>query len=251
MKDFHHSSNTNALFKYLPTMIPFDPTLYEQFREKQITLNWLSKILDVGLWECHDNRNMDLWEILKPTVHSILKSAIYQAGLTSKPQTIIHFRCADTPFVRHPNYQLQRYNFFKHCLEIINPKDKKVVLMNCSSHKATKKKQVSCSGYIEKLSSYLTSLGYHVEKQCKTNVQDFADMFQAKAVISTGGSFSFMSGFFGGGTFLSTEHTKDNDYRLCDTPKCLDTFIKGYNIPHKKVKSYYDVDDVHTLLTKT
>jgi hypothetical protein len=248
-EDFHYSSNTNVLLKYLPTTIPFDPKLYQQFHEKHITVEWLTKELDVALWVCNENKNMDLWELLKPTVHSILQSAIEKSNLVSSPGTIIHFRCADTPFIKHQSYRLQHYSFFKYCLELIHPINKRVVLMNCSTHLSGKEEQKSCSEYIERLSSYLNSLGYRVEKQCKTNGEDFADLFQAEAVISTGGSFSFMSGFFGKGKFLSAEHTIDD--RICDRPKCLDTFMKGYNIPHENVESYHDIDDVYALLTKS
>jgi hypothetical protein len=240
-EDFHYPPHTDVLLKYLPETIPFRPELADSFREKDITLEKLTKVHDDYLWECREPWIMNLWTLLKPTIQTIYKSAIEQSGLVSDPNTIIHFRCADTPFIKHVSYHLQRYGFFKETLENVQGK---ITLMNCSTHRSGKEDQEACSRYVDLLSKYLNTLGYTVETQCKTNVEDFADLFQAKRVISTGGSFSFMSGFFGQGIFRTTEHSG------CDTPECNAIFIRGYNIPHEEVESYHDVDQVYTLLTK-
>ncbi len=119
--------------------------------------------------------------------------------------------------------------------------------MNCSTHLSNKQDQDACASYIHHLSSYLESLGYKVIIQCKTNVEDFADMFYADAVISTGGSYSFMSGFFGMGKFISTEHILDK--ATCTTNECNDIFVRGYNIMHEDIDSYHDIDKVYALLS--
>ena len=242
-KDFHYPSHPNLLLKYLPERIPFRSDLYQAFQQKRITLEKLGTVADISLWECRENWIMDTWTLLKPVIQPLLKKAIEQSDLVSESKTIIHFRCADTPFIKHISYHLQRYAFFKDCLEKIH-KDSKITLMNCSTHRSGKEDQEACSQYVQKLTQYLNSLGYEVETQCKTNGEDFADLFQAKAVISTGGSFSFMSGFFGEGMFLSSEHSPENS---CDSTECS-LFMKGYNIPHEQVESYHDIEKVYTLL---
>ena len=245
-EDFVFEYNPNVILKHLPTKIPFRPDLYEKFKEKQITLELLGTILDIYLWACKENSMANIWIILKPTIHQIMKEAIEKSGLDRGSKTYIHFRCADTPFIKHVSYCLQRYEFFKDCLEKINPIDKKVTLMNCSTHLSNEKDQAACSLYVDKLADYLKGIGYKVETQCKTNGEDFADLFNAKGVISTGGSFSFMSGFFGKGLFLSTDHSVD--HKSCDLDECKTTFLKGYNISHDDVESYHDVDNVYSLL---
>jgi hypothetical protein len=37
--------------------------------------------------------------------------------------------------------------------------------------------------------------------------------------------------------FISTEHCEENN-------NCCDSFLQNYNIHHKLISSYYDVDDV-------
>jgi hypothetical protein len=235
-EDFVHPPHTDVLLKDLPEHIPFQPDLAKAFQEKGITLERLRSVFHISLWECREPWILDLWFLLKPTVQSILQKAIDQSGLQADSRIIVHFRCADTPFIRHISYYLQRYAFFKECLQGVPPQ--KIVLMNCSTHRSGKEDQEACSRYVDKLSEYIRSLGYTVETQCKTNGQDFADLFQAKRVISTGGSFSFMSGFFGKGEFFSTDHG--------NSPEGI--FKKGYNIPHEQVESYHDTDHVYTLL---
>ena len=247
-RDFEYSKTESDFLKYLPTHISFNSAIADQFEKKNITLEKLRAILNVGLWECNSDVNMDLFHILKPTIHAILDKAFIQSGLNRRPiSTVIHFRCADTPFVKQPNYYLQRYSFFKKALEKIDPSDKTVTLMNCSTHLSKKEEQDACALYVTHLSDYLKSIGYDVKLRCNTNVEDFADLFYAKAVISTGGSYSFMSGFFGNGQFISTEHMIDGN--TCTTKECDDIFIRGHNIFHPEVDSYYEVDKVHPLLS--
>ena len=246
--DFHYPSSTHPLLKYLPETIPFDREKLVQFQAKGITLEKLTPIQGMSIWECNSDWILDLWMILKPMIQEMLQLAIHQSGLKSVSKTIIHFRCADTPFIKQPMYYLQRYDFFKECLAL-HP-DKKVTLMNCSTHRCGKENQEACAEYVRRLAAFLTSLGYEVETQCKTNGEDFADLFHAKMVISTGGSFSFMSGFFGKGIFLSTEHIPTDKTSRCESLACQRIFKKGHNIPHEQVESYHDVDQVYTLLTK-
>ena len=238
-EDFHYAPHTDLLLKYLPESIPFRPELHRAFQEKGITIEKIKQMNDDYLWECRESWTMDLWTLLKPIIQPLLQKAIEKSGLVSDPKTIIHFRCADTPFIKHVSYLLQRYGFFKEGLKDVADT---ITLMNCSAHRSGKEDQEACSRYVDLLTKYLNSLGYTVESQCKTNVEDFADLFQAKRVISTGGSFSFMSGFFGKGIFKTTEHS------TCDSPECESIFIRGYNIPHEQVESYHDTDQVYTLL---
>jgi len=248
-KDFHNSHKSDSQFlKELPDHIPFDAALSKEFKEMNISLEKLKTYEGNTFWECTEDTKMKLFKFLKPTVHAILNQAFQQANLKRTPlHTVIHFRCADVPFSKHRAYFLQKYPFFKESLEKINPPDKKVTLMNCSTHLSKKKEQDACVLYVKHMTTYLESIGYEVNIRCNTNVEDFADLFYAKAVISTGGSFSFMSGFFGDGQLVSTEHPMDG--KSCTTEECNEVFIRGYNLMHDKVESYYEVDKVHTLLS--
>lgn len=249
-KDFEYQKTESPFLKELPIHIPFRQDLLDAFKKKHITLELLNTSAGNTLWECIEDYKIELWTILRPTVQSILESAFEKSGLKRNSiPIIIHFRCADTPFIKHRNYYLQKYSFFKECLEKLNMNEKEIVLMNCSTHLSKEEDQNACSSYTEKISDYLHKLGYTVKVQCKTNLEDFADIFYAKAVISTGGSFSFMSGFFGKSTFISTEHNIGG--KTCTVPLCSETFIKNHNILHDQVETYYDIDKVYQLLSAT
>jgi hypothetical protein len=241
---FNNESNSDII-KYLPSNIPYDPTLKMKFKEHNITKKMVEEVCDVCIWYCDENWKIDMWQILKPTIHSILDKAIKESGLKgSYTEPVIHFRCADTPFIKHEQYFFQNYKFFDKALEQLN--EKNVLIMANTIHDTENKQQVACSEYANKLKDHIISLGYQCKIVSKTNVEDFADLFYSLAVISTGSSFSFMSGFFGDGIFITTEHCKDN--QKCDVEN--EQFIKGYNISHNKVDSYYDLEHVSKLLNE-
>jgi hypothetical protein len=144
--------------------------------------------------------------------------------------------------MRLNQYHLQKYSYFKECLDQVSYlKYKKIKLVSCQFHNSSEENRTACEKYLSSLSDYLTSLGYMVEMQCKSNVEDFASLFYAPVVISTGGSFSFMSGFFGHGIFISEGHSIDKHETKCTECEWLKS---GYSLNHEDVKDYYDTDNV-------
>ena len=234
----------DKFFSLLPSYIPFNLDLYNKFQENNITLNIiLSKKIN-ALWYCDDEIIYKLWKILRPVINKILNDVNKKNGLhTIIKHPIIHFRCADVPFIKNPKYYLQKLYFFKRALETFNfNNDRTVIIMFYFNHKSGDENKIACSLYLKILTDYLTNLGYNYKFQSKSSIEDFFDLFNAPFVISTGGSFSFMSGFFGNGKFISTEHCSEN-YDCCKT--CDESFLKGYNIHHKYINSYYNVDYIH------
>jgi hypothetical protein len=154
----------------------------------------------------------------------------------------IHFRCADTPFNREWLYHFQYYSFFKEALHKIEEKLGKkydsVNLYSCNTHLADEKMQESCTKYTESLVTYIEGLGYKCNVMCNSNIDDFAMMFYAPAVISTISSFSFMSGFFGDGMFIASNIIRST----CS--QCDEWNIKDMNLLHEKVPDYHDTEYV-------
>jgi hypothetical protein len=249
--DFIHKNISNStLLKYLPQNIPYNKSLKLDFEQNKITKDMVEKIGDNAIWYCEQNWIIDLWEILKPTIHDILDDCIKKSGVKrSIHSPIIHFRCADTPFIKHGQYFFQKYEFFEKALEKINEynNEKKIVLMANTKHNSGNKEKDSCAEYAFKLRDHIQSLGYDCTIETKTNIEDFVDLFYAPAVVSTGSSFSFMSGFFGDGIFITTEHCRE-EYKKCDIKS--EKVITGYNIHHNQVDSYYDIDTVFKLLNE-
>lgn len=248
----YNTESQSSIIKHLQKHIEFDPEIYTKIKELEITEDKLNQIGGNVIWHCNHNWLIDMWTILKPKIHHILSDALSKSGLSSihNKYPIIHLRCADVPFSKHFHYFLQRYDFFKQALMRVNfsnNPDKTIIITSCSTHLSGEREQESCSKYVKNLMDYLDSEGYNCITQCKTNVEDFADIFYAPFVISTGGSFSFISGFFGDGEFVSTEHKEENK-STCNNTNCNRVFMKGYNISHSMVDSYYDVDIVHKIL---
>jgi len=246
-KDFinnlNKNINENDLIKSFPNNISFNQELYNKFIENNITICNLIDMNPWELWYCNKNWVYNLLKILKFTIHKIIHEALEKNNLNKNVKfPIIHFRCSDVPFIKHSKYYLQKYSFFKKALKKYNfHNDKTVIIMSYIYHKSNDDKNIASMKYLHNLKNYISNLGYNCIIQSKTPIEDFYDLFNSPYVISTGGSFSFMSGFFGHGKFISTEHRdEDDDHITLDN----NIFLKNYNIPHKLIKSYYDVSDV-------
>jgi len=255
--DFSYKLEDTIFVRNLPSSIPFDQGLYNIFIEKGFTKESV-KNLHGGcaecMWHCENDELHAFWSILKPTIHSVMDKAFRDSGIFIRANIpIIHFRCADTPFVRNPHYHFQRYEFYKKALEkgesIMNKKYDSLNILYCNKHQAGEKEKKSCDIYLDSLKDYIEKIGYSVEVECGINIEDFAKMFYAPLVISNGSSFAFMSGFFGKGVFISTAHQSEtNPEENCEA--CREWSIPDYNILHDEVEDYYDTDSIISMLWK-
>lgn len=257
-KEYSEEIPEQDFIKYLPKKVPLDEKIKQTLLENKFTKQELEKEMNyntiIGAWLVNNNRRGLYWKIMKPYIHEKLENAFVQSGMKddavneTENSICIHFRCSDVPFMRSNQYHLQKYSYFKECLDQVSYlKYKKIKLVSCQFHNSSEENKTACEKYLSSLSDYLSSLGYTVEMQCKSNIEDFACLFYAPVVISTGGSFSFMSGFFGHGIFISEGHYIDG--KNAET-KCTDCeWLKhGYSLKHDAVKDYYDTDNVISIL---
>jgi hypothetical protein len=243
----------HLFFKHLPTFIPYgseQEKIYECFSKHNITFDNYSNQVALSSFELFSDKRYFFWTCMKPFIHQLMESAFVQSGLKQTVDIpVIHFRCADTPFLRYSGYHLQYYSFFIKAIETLSKKTNKqyktIGLMSCVNHRSNNDEQKSCKDYSDSLYEYLQQNGYEVQMICNSNIDDFTTLFYAPGVISTWSSFSFMSGYFGHGVFVSTEGDKG---RLCE--ECSDFTLYDYNLPHEDVKDYYDTKDVIELLHK-
>jgi hypothetical protein len=243
-------------FEHLPKKIPYDAAKFDKIRDelvsKKITENDIQSVCGgCDIWEVRYDKVYHFWKAMRNLVHSMMDDAFTKSGLKKQvDHPIIHFRCADTPFIKQQGYHLQYYKFFKTALERINATRQcqgnysKVTLMSCNTHRTGAEQKKACSEYTDSLKAYLVSIGYQCDVVCGSNIDDFAALFYAPAVISTSSSFSFMSGFFGSGVFISTENTRG---KCAD---CKDWMIYDHNLPHKDVEDYTKTGAVIPLLRK-
>jgi hypothetical protein len=198
------------------------------------------------MWECINVKKEIFWKCMKPLINKLFNETFIKNNLVKNASNpIIHFRCADTPFATQYPYHFQKYKFFKDALDDIKKTintNNKVTLLYNNKHNSNDIKMKSCDIYVNELKKYLINIGYDVSIESTNPIDDFTLMFYAPAVISTFSSFSFMSGFFGMGKFISAGHIYENNNLECNN--CGNWLYKGYDLLHKDVKDYYDTDTV-------
>jgi hypothetical protein len=250
-KHFKFTYIDKPFLKNLPLYIKFNKDIYDKLIKEGFTyidLNLLSG--KCGYWVINNNKREKFWLIMKPLIKEIIDETLKKSGLYEEVlYPVIHFRCSDVPFIKVIDYKLQKYTFYKDSLEKIKSKSKSginydtVILLTSPTHKSNNKNREACKLYTQSLKRYIESIGYKVIIQSKSADQDFATLFYAPVVISPGSSFSFMSGFFSDGIFISEGHRS-----LCTD--CDEWLVRGYSIDHKNVKSYHDTDNVISLLNE-
>jgi len=233
----------------LPSKIPYDPNVHAPIRHQwiveQISEEKLVTLRSDAAWFVNEDDLQKIWDGMHPLVHRILEEALVQSELKKTVKIpVIHFRCADTPFCRHDKYHFQKYIFFRDALQGHD----KVILLSCHTHNSRADWTDACRQYSDSLRNYLTGIGVQVTVQChESNLKDFATMFYAPLVISTGSSFSFMAGYFGHGTFHSAGHVHDPE--MTSPLSSLPPWMRyDTDVGHQQVSDYLNVPSVIKLL---
>lgn len=230
----------NEFVDSFPKNISFNEEIYNELKKNNIDYEKYKDEMSVAFWLAETKEKQLVHSIMKPYMNKIFDETYKKLNLNKNSEyPIIHFRCADTPFIKHGLYYLQKYNYFKNILK--QHKYNKIIILSCTSHLSDEKNKASCGKYVDLLKNELKD--YNPEIKCGTNVDDFVSMFYAPLVISTQSSFSFMSGYFGNGIYYQPNSMIDE--KECD--EC-DSDYKGYNVPHKLIKDYHDIDEVYKLL---
>ena len=258
--NFTSNEETANFVKYLPTEIIFEDndlckSTYDKFVENGVTYE-NTRFLFTGEWFIKNDNHMKFWICMKPLVHSILDEAFKKTGVNKLIDTpIIHFRCSDIPFIKHSMYHLYKYEFYKRALQDIIDKTgvnyNKVKILYSNSHQSNEEYGNACDKYTSSLKKYLEDLNYDVEVYTNSDIEDFADMFYAPAVIAGCGSYTFMSGFFGDGIFITGKHVEEDDVNQSPCKLCDNWMYDGYQLKHKYVDDYIDTDKVTNMLRNT
>jgi len=243
--------------KYLPTYLEYNyDDIYNEFIKNNITFDYLSKIQNVALWFVNDDRIFHFWNSIKNLGHTILDDAFKKSNLFIKHNNpIIHFRCADAPFIRHFMYHFPKYEFYKNALEKIYAESnngnninisKEIIILSCNDHFADNKMKISCKKYSDLLVNYLDKNSYNSKIECNAQLVDLAKIFYAPAVISTVSSFSFIPGFLGKGIFITLDHMLEEDSKKkCKV--CNGWMLEG-KIKHGDITDYHNIDEVEKIL---
>jgi hypothetical protein len=232
--------NKNHFIDSLPKRIEFNETIYNLLKKDNIQYDDYKDVMSVAFWMTESKEKEKIHFIMKPFMHKIFDETYKKLQLNkTTPYPIIHFRCADTPFIKSGFYYLQKYEYFKKILRQYSYNN--VTILSCTDHLSNERNKKTCEKYVELLKNELKDFNPIVK--CGTNVDDFVSMFYAPLVISTQSSFSFMSGYFGNAIYIEPN-------TMIDNMECSDceSAYKGYNIPHSEVDDYHNVEDVYLLL---
>jgi hypothetical protein len=262
-RDFHYDMQDEYMKDetFLPTDIKFKndeifsvyiQDMYNKFLNESITSSYLRMQEAEKMWFIEDNKKFIFWNISKPIIRKIFSNMFskMKLNITGNYPTI-HFRCGDVPFERHYAYHFVKYSFYKEALDTVrkkrNQEFSKVIILGCNSHRATKKCKENCIIYTQSLKAFLESIGYEVDVQCNTIIEDFAKLYYAMAVISSVSSYSFFGGLFGEGVFVSSEY--NYEYNTKDTCTiCDEWMIKGYQVKHQFIPDYENTSQVIQIL---
>ena len=229
--------------KWLPRKISFNDAL-KPYSEKFISENLGSnqpEKCETPYFRFTSIETPKIFEIIKPLVHKIIDDALSKTDLNANVKLnhpVIHFRCADTPFVQNPDYKLRRFAYFEYCLKGTNYDE--ITILSYTQHRSNEVQQKLCTRWCKELGDFLKNkLGYKkVNIKNQSNVDDYAKMFYAPLVISTGGSYALTSGFFGYGKFFMPK-----DWNMEEGVVTPEWLVEGYNIEHNSV-DYYDEEKV-------
>lgn len=250
---FDINNTCNDFFNQLPKFIP--SSKYEYLRDKLLELNFSEDLLNnfilagYAMWAINSEIKNKTLIIMKPVIQELFDNAFEAIGkvkVINNP--VIHFRCADTPFVRNNEYSFQHYCFFKNA--ILDAKNKlnrefdSITILYYNKHRSSSDEINACNIYVNSLKEYLENNGYKITIQSENQVDDFATIYYAPISISTSSSYSFMAGYFGKGIFISPE----NGNKKCS--ECGEWMYKGYNLLNDDVPDYMDTSNVIEQLKK-
>ena len=243
--DFHHKPFTQDVLKNLPSTVAFVSDDENMQRLKNLcgsdffaATNWTGLN---GFWELNVDTRYMFWSLLKPKINRMLTDLFSQNNLVkSVSHPVIHFRCSDVPFIRHPVYHFQKYSFFTDSLSELKQKgvDTTVVYLMYYLHHHNNHHS-ECKVYLNSLKRNIETNGHKVVLvNTMSSLDDLSILFHAPAVISTCSSFSFFGGFFSDGLFITEGHyNEDMQLQNSCSGECL---RKGYSLNHKDVVDYTD-----------
>ena len=144
------------------------------------------------------------WQSMRPVVRYVLDKALAKCGLRATiPAPVLHFRCASAPLNRHSQYHFQRYSFYKAAARRYRRRFKgqplrQLHLLTCVADDVQRPEQSrACTAYLDGLVSYLTKelhIEVRVHNCAHSMFEDFAIMYDAPFLISTGSTMSLLPG---------------------------------------------------------
>src|SRR5437868_6359740 len=241
----------HPLLAQLPSSLPLNPEMQTKLRGIPINMAYV-----VTEWE----RPTGWLYVMQAPIREIMLESLAKLGHTIQNQDsnpiVIHFRCSDIPYNRHPSYMWQKYSWYHQILDTIKfheevwvydtfsgppepkPKVRHIILLSCSTHLSCSRNQQACSDYTADFKAYLEELGYTVEVRCGSINEDLATMLQASTFIGAISSLSTMAAVARQGqSYIPHPPRCRKDWHAWE-PHIY--YTPGGRLDHAQVKDYYD-----------
>lgn len=233
-----NTDHKSEIIKNLPSSLPI--------RKIDIDVNMIENHIEEStLWES----NFKIWKDLQPVVRHCINSSLEKSKIVRpKYDCVIHFRCSDTPFVRHVSYHLLKYSWYRKaiCVALRYKKIRKIHILMCNNH-IRHKLSYLCNNLVTDLQDFI-SRTFDIPSIviCNSSEEDFSIMYNSKVLISGGiSSFSFFAGLASDNLFILPTFEKDDDSEI-QHYSCRKNmiFIRKEFIKHKNIYDYSNIKNV-------
>lgn len=248
----HTGKPMHPILAQLPTSVPLNSEMQKQLQGLSINTAYA-----VTEWE-----NPQGWlRVMQPTVQEIMAACLQGMGHDTQHQEtnpiVIHFRCSDGPFNRHPSYAWNTYAWYTQILERIKadssyklqrllsmtkPIVKHITLLACHTHLSCPRNQHACSEYAQDFKTFLEEQGYTVDIKCGSLDLDYATMLRASTLIAAISSFSTLAAVARRGQSYLPMPPLNSEMSKLTSPNLQ--YIPGEHLHHARVKDYYDIKTV-------
>jgi len=160
------------------------------------------------------------WNKNKTKINNYFVKKEFEPNKKFSNKAVIHFRCSDVPFMKHPNYTLLPKDYFLFALKKIEKNNvDEIVFLNCSgwNSKFISNPEEKCNSYINTISDWLeenTKIKVNRQKICIGIKETYEIMLGCKILVSTGGSFSFIPGITKNKNFISPSNIGEGDEKI-------------------------------------
>ena len=194
--------------------------------------------------------NVGFLAAIRPVIQQTMRPLLVGGG--SSHDVIIHFRCADTPFIRHRDYKLLRYSWYARALGQIDLASvSKIAIMSCHQHKSKRAQQQACQKYALLLAEQVRLMVPHaaVELRCDSIDADFSTMAQAPVLIASISSMAIMAGLVSSGVTIIPSCSRKNPYHMIPE-RWIVVDSTSLVLEHTDVVNYVDTERVHQQLSE-
>lgn len=203
------------------------------------------------VWEQGEPAIGDLFVKIRPIAKKLSDGLFAPSEKTNG--IVVHFRCSDVPFNRHPSYEMPMYRFYRKYIDQFRKSrnfSNEILLITNDSHKKDPSTAKSIGHYQESLLKFLRETYRDMAVAIRrdgTEESDFRSMQQSRFLIAQASSFAFCAALGGNqetAVVMMPRHMKNQPPPL---PAHI-VYAESDGLDHAFVADYNDCDQVVLML---